>query len=184
MKDHGSHRRRWTLDAMLVTLSLVLSLIESWIPLRLILPVPGIKLGLANIVTLVALYRLSFLDALIILCLRLAIMTGITGITAFFFSLAGGLLALVTMWFLARVQGKWLSLIGVSMGGATAHNMGQVAMASLLLGEPLFLTTYLPPLLLAGLVTGFLTGLAAGPVIRNLDPFPGLDRQDGPQSHS
>ena len=174
MKKQETKIRRLTLDAMLVALALVFSLLERWIPLDLILPVPGIKLGLANIVSLVALVRLTFLDALAILLVRLAIMTSISGLTSLLFAPSGGLLALLVMWALGRGRGKCLSIMGVSMGGAAAHNIGQVAMASLILGEPLFLTIYLPPLLITGLLTGLLTGAAAGPVIRNLGLLPGF----------
>ncbi|HPX93145.1 MAG TPA: Gx transporter family protein [Bacillota bacterium] len=175
MKTKGAQRRRLrrlTLDAMLVSLALVLALVERWIPLELIVPVPGLKLGLANIVTLVALMRLHVTDALAILLVRIMIMSAITGITTMLFSLGGGLLALVVMWLLSFLEGRSLSVIGMSMAGAAAHNIGQVGVASLVLAEPLLLVTYLPPLLITGLLTGVLTGAAAGPVIRNLTALP------------
>lgn len=159
---------RLTLDAMLVALALVLAIVERWVPLELVVPVPGLKLGLANIVTLVALIRLGLADALAILLLRILIMGAITGIPTMLFSLGGGLLALALMWLLSLLEGRILSVIGISMGGAAAHNFGQVAVASLVMGEPLLMVTYLPPLLFTGLLTGILTGAAAGPVIRNL----------------
>lgn len=172
MKESRSKTRRLTLNAILVALALVLSLIERWIPLDLLVPVPGIKLGLANMVTLVALVRLALPDALAILLVRVMIMTGITGITSLLFSLTGGLLALLVMWLLNCLRGKWLSLIGISMAGAAAHNLGQVAVASFILAEPLLLTSYLPPLLLTGLVTGLLTGMGAAPLVRHLEALP------------
>ena len=177
MKGREADRRRLrrlTLDAMLVALALVLALVERWIPLELLVPVPGIKLGLANIVTLVALMRLRVLDAVAILLVRVAIMSAITGVTTMFFSLGGGVLALLLMWLLSFLEGRRLSVIGMSMAGAAAHNLGQVGVASLVLGEPLLLVTYLPPLLITGLLTGVLTGAAAGPVIRNLARLPAL----------
>lgn len=170
--------RRLTLDAMLVSLALVLAIVERWIPLELIVPVPGLKLGLANIVTLVALMRLHVSDAVTILLVRILIMSAITGITTMLFSLGGGLLALLVMWLLSYLEGRSLSVIGMSMAGAAAHNLGQVAVASLVMSEPLLLVTYLPPLLITGLLTGILTGAAAGPVIRNLARLPAL-REDG-----
>jgi len=171
--------RRLTLDAMLVSLALVLAIVERWIPLELIVPVPGLKLGLANIVTLVALMRLQVTDAVTILLVRIMIMSAITGITTMLFSLGGGLLALLVMWLLTFLEGRSLSVIGISMAGAAAHNLGQVSVASLVMREPLLLVSYLPPLLITGLLTGILTGAAAGPVIRNLARLPALYREEG-----
>lgn len=166
--------RRLTLNAVLIALALGLSIVERWIPLDLIVPVPGIKLGLANIVTLFALLRLRPLDAFVILLIRCLVMGAITGPTTLLFSLCGGLLALLLMWLLCRWEGRFFSVIGISLAGAAAHNIGQVAVAGVLLSEPLLLLTYLPPLLLTSLATGLLTGVAALPVIRVFKPIPAV----------
>jgi heptaprenyl diphosphate synthase len=169
MKKHVP-LRQMTVDALLIALALVLSLAERWIPLELVIPIPGIKLGLANVVTLFALLRLSVTDAFVIVLLRSVILGLITGPTTLLFSLSGGLLAWVVMAGLIRWHDIAFSVVGISLAGASAHNIGQVAMASLLLNESLMWVTYLPPLLLTGLVTGTLTGVAAYPLIRR---FPG-----------
>jgi heptaprenyl diphosphate synthase len=166
-----------TLDALLVSLALVLSIVERWIPLELLVPVPGVKLGLANIVTLFALLRLRPADALAILAVRSLALGVISGPTTMLFSFSGGLLALLMMWLLRFGHGRAFSVIGISLAGAAAHNIGQVAVASLILNEPLLLLLYLPPLLLTGLATGTLTGVAAYPVIRR---FPILTGAVGP----
>ena len=153
--------QRLTIDAVLTSLALVLSIVERWIPLDLIIPVPGIKLGLANIVTLFALLRLGPVDALVILVIRSLIMGTISGPMTLLFSLGGGLLAMLTMWLLTHGYGRMFSTIGISLAGAAAHNIGQVFVAGLVLNEPLLLLTYLPPLLLTSLATGTLTGVAA-----------------------
>lgn len=160
--------RRLTRGAMLVSLALVLSLLERLIPLELFIPIPGVKLGLANIVTLFALASLGMRDATVILVLRVGILGLINGPVPFILSAAGGLLSLMVMWILMRGNGRVFTLIGVGMGGAVAHNTGQVLAASLLLGNPALLVTYLPALLLTGLLTGVLTGSAAIPVCRIL----------------
>jgi heptaprenyl diphosphate synthase len=165
--SHDRNRRqirRLTQGAVLTALALVLSIVERWIPLDLIVPIPGIKLGLANIVTLFALLRLSPLDAAIILLIRSLVMGLITGPTTLMFSLAGGTLALLVMWLLSRFEGRAFSLVGISVAGAAAHNIGQISVGVLLLSEPLLYLMYLPPLLLAGLVTGTLTGITAFPI--------------------
>ena len=158
--------QRLTLDALLISLALVLSLVERWIPLELLVPVPGIKLGLANVVTLFAILRLKPGDAVLIVVVRSLILGAISGPTTLLFSLSGGLMAFGLMWLLSRWHDRVCSVIGISLAGAAAHNIGQVAVAGLVLSEPLLLMTYLPPLLLTGLVTGTLTGVAAYPVIR------------------
>ncbi len=163
--------RRLTTDAILLSLALVLAIVERWIPLDLLVPVPGLKLGLANIVSLLALVRLRPLDALAILVTRCLIIGSFTGLTALLFSLTGGLLALGIMWLLKFWEGRVFSLIGISLAGAAAHNIGQIAVAVLLLGEPRLFFTYLPPLLLTSLATGTLTGVAARPLVSR---FPSL----------
>jgi heptaprenyl diphosphate synthase len=164
-----SKLQRLTMDALLISLALVLSLVERWIPLELVIPVPGIKLGLANIVTLFAILRLRPVDAFLIVVVRSLIIGVISGPTTLMFSLAGGLLAFGLMWLLSRWHERVFSVIGISLAGAAAHNIGQVAVAGLVLSEPLLLMTYLPPLLLTGLVTGTLTGVAAYPVVRRFE---------------
>ena len=131
--------RQLTLCAVLTAMALALSYLENFFPLSLAIPIPGIKLGLANIVTLFALYALGPGQALLILLARCLL-------GAVF---AGNMNAL-----------KRLSVYGVSVGGAAAHNCGQVAAAVLTLGNtaPLY---YLPVLLGVSLFTGALTGLIA-----------------------
>jgi heptaprenyl diphosphate synthase len=172
--------RRLTQDAMLVSLALVLAVVERWIPLELLVPIPGLKLGLANIVTLVALLRLRPGDALIILFVRILIMGTITGLTAMLFSLGGGMLALLIMWLLSHWEGRLFSAIGISLAGAAAHNIGQVLVAGLVMGEPLLIVTYLPALLLTAIGTGLLTGVAAVPVLQIFARLPALRQQNTP----
>ena len=172
--------RRVTADAMLVSLALVLAIVERWIPLELIVPVPGLKLGLANIVTLVALLRLRPADAAAILFVRILIMGSITGLTSMLFSLGGGVLALLIMWVLSRWEDQYFSVIGISLAGAAAHNIGQVCVASLVMGEPLLILTYMPALLLTGLGTGILTGAATVPVVRSFARLPALRELNDP----
>ncbi|NLB45618.1 MAG: Gx transporter family protein, partial [Clostridiaceae bacterium] len=85
MNSPSRNIRRLTLDALLISLALVLSLAERWIPLELLVPVPGIKLGLANIVTLFAVLRLKGSDALLIVVTRSLILGAISGPTTLLF---------------------------------------------------------------------------------------------------
>lgn len=158
--------KQLTLCAVLTALALALSYVENFLPLSLAIPLPGVKLGLANIVTVFALYALGAGQALLILLARCFLGAVFAGnLNAFLFSLFGGLAAMGTMALLSRCPK--LSLYGVSMGGAAAHNCGQVAAAMLTLGNaaPLY---YLPVLLVASLLTGAITGFAAGLLFRAL----------------
>ena len=158
--------RELTLCAVLTAMALALSYVESFFPLSLAIPLPGIKLGLANIVTLFALYALGPGQAFMTLlarCLLGAVFAG--NMSALIFSVLGGVTAMAVMILLSRC-GR-LSVYGVSVGGAAAHSCGQVAAAVLTLGNtaPLY---YLPVLLGVSLFTGALTGLIAACLFRAL----------------
>ena len=158
--------KQLTLCAVLTAMALALSYLENFFPLSLAIPIPGVKLGLANIVTVFALYVLGPGQAMLILlarCLLGAVFAG--NMNALIFSLLGGVSAMLVMIGLSR----WRRLLvyGVSVGGAAAHNCGQVAAAVLTLGNtaPLF---YLPVLLGVSLFTGALTGLVTACLFRAL----------------
>ena len=158
--------RQLTLCAVLTAMALALSYLENFFPLSLAIPIPGIKLGLANIVTLFALYALGPGQALLILvarCLLGAVFAG--NMHTQIFSLREGVTAMLVRLGLSRL--RHLSVYGVSVGGAAAHNCGQVAAAVLTLGNeaPLY---YLPVLLGVSLFTGALTGLIAAFLFRAL----------------
>lgn len=148
--------RRLTYCSVLTALALALSVAEGLAPIVVLFPLPGLRLGLANLVTVYALCRLSRRDALLILLVRCFLGALLGGnLSALAFSLSGGLLAFFTMSLLLRLPR--LSLYGVSIAGAAAHNTGQILAAMAVLGSvaPLL---YLPALLLASLVTGAVIG--------------------------
>lgn len=152
--------------ALLISLALVLSYMERFFPLQMLIPLPGIKLGLANIVTLVALQLLGFRNTFFILVLRCvlgAVFGG--GITGLAFSLTGGLLAIGVMGLAAKMP--CFSIYGVSILGATAHNVGQIC-AAMVLMQTVYIAAYLPWLLLVGIFTGFATGAMSAGVLRIL----------------
>lgn len=156
--------KKLALCAVLTALALGLSTLESLFPVSVLVPLPGIKLGLANIVTVFALYRLGGIPALAILiarCLLGAMFAG--NASALLFSLMGGVLAMLTMIVLRRVRG--LSVYGVSIAGAAAHNIGQICAAMVVLGGTAVLG-YLPVLLGVSLITGTLTGFVASLLFR------------------
>lgn len=149
--------RRLTRDALLTALALALSYMESFFPP--LLPLPGVKLGLANIVTVFALDSLCAADAFFILLARCFLGALFAGnASALLFSLLGGLSAFAVMLLLRAL--RRLSVYGVSVGGAAAHNCGQVAAAMLVLGNAAPLG-YLPFLLLVSLFSGTFTGFVS-----------------------
>ncbi|MBQ4090268.1 MAG: Gx transporter family protein [Clostridia bacterium] len=152
--------------AILLSLALVLSYFERFIPLQMLVPLPGVKLGLANIVTLSAMYIMGAKYAyaiLVLRCLMGAMFGG--GITSLSFSMTGGLMALTVMLLSARAP--IFSVYGVSILGAAAHNIGQIC-AAMVLMDSIYIAAYLPYLLIVALFTGFATGGACAGVLRIL----------------
>ena len=163
--DKKSPARRVALAGILGAEALALSWLESLLPAFPFLP-PGAKPGLSNIVTMFALYALGPGQALMILLARCFLGAVFAGnMNALLFSVMGGLTAMIVMILLSRM--RRLSVYGVSVGGAAAHNCGQVAAAVLSLGNPAPLY-YLPILLGVSLFTGALTGLIVGCLFRAL----------------
>lgn len=153
--------KKIALNSLLISLALILSYIESLFPTSLIIPIPGVRLGLANIVTMFALFYLGFVSAMtisVLRCVLAALMFG--GLSSLMFSLSGALLALIIMQVLKYGYNKLFSILGISIGGAAAHNTGQILMASLMMRNTAIFA-YLPILLLAGMVMGFVTAVVA-----------------------
>ena len=161
-----SKTKRLTLCAILIALALALSYTERFIPLQMLVPLPGVKLGLANIVTLMALYLMGSKSAFAVLiprCIFGAVFGG--GITGLMFSLIGGILAMATMALARKIS--IFSIYGVSILGAAAHNIGQI-LAAMVLMNSVYIGAYLPYLLAVALFTGFATGAAGAGVLRAL----------------
>ena len=153
--------RQLALCAVLTALALGLSTLENLFPVTLVIPLPGVKLGLANIVTVFALYQLGPLPALCILAARCLLGSLFAGnASALLFSLLGAMLVMLA---LSRLPG--LSVYGVSIGGAAGHNIGQMAAALITLGNTAVLG-YLPFLLAVSLFTGALTGFVSALLLR------------------
>ncbi|MDD2365742.1 MAG: Gx transporter family protein [Desulfuromonadaceae bacterium] len=143
--------------SLLIALGTSLHLVEMLLPLPL--PLPGVKLGLANIVTLLALYLYGFRDGVTVALLRVflgSLLGGTFLSPAFLLGICGAVVSTAAMALLLR-HTKCFSTIGISMVGAVSHNIGQILAASLLLQSRAVLY-YLPVLLLTGIPTGVFTG--------------------------
>ena len=150
---------------LLVALSMILSYVESLIPA--FVAVPGVKVGLANIVVIFALYTLGPIEALIVSLLRVILSSFLFGsVLSLLYSLSGALLSLGGMILMKKL--KIFSTTVVSVTGGVLHNVGQIFVACLVL-ETDVLLYYLPVLILSGVITGAVIGIIASLVIKRLE---------------
>lgn len=151
--------KKITFLSLMIGYSLILYIIEGFIPNPMIAIFPGAKLGLSNIITLIALMTFGFKDTFIILTVRIILSTIFTGpISYLMFSIGGGYLSLIIMYLFNKMNG--FSIIGISILGAIGHNIGQLLVASLIV-KNIAMTTYLPFMLITSLVTGMFVGLVS-----------------------
>jgi len=154
--------------SMLLSISVVLGIIESFIPIFSGI-FPGVKLGLANIVVVFAIYEMSFKDAIYISILRVVLIgilrTGLFSIT-FFFSLVGAILSIIVM-YLVKNTTK-MSVVGVSVCGSIFHSVGQILVAIIFLSN-VNIIYYLPILLISSIITGVLVGIISDKVINRYE---------------
>jgi heptaprenyl diphosphate synthase len=153
-KHRTDQTRRITLLGLLFALAMVLSVLESLFPVPV--PVPGVRLGLANIVVMFALFYLRRRDALTLVVLKAVFIAATRGVVAGTLSFSGGLCALGVMVLLLTMNDKTTILL-ISILGAIFHNLGQIAAASAIMETVLWI--YLPTLTLSGIVTGFATSV-------------------------
>ena len=156
--------KRLATTAVLVALARILSFVESRIPA--FFPIPGLKLGIANIVTLFAIYRLGIKDALYISLVRVSLASMLFGtLTSFLYALAGGMLSLFVMVLVKKLTP--LTTVAVSVLGGVAHNIAQVTVASIILSTNVVIY-YLPPLLLSGTVAGVAIGIVGALLVKKV----------------
>ena len=157
--------KKLTLMSILLGLALIIFTVEAQIPP--IAPIPGIKLGLANVINLMALYMLGRKEAFTILISRIVLSSIFAGnITGFMYSLSGGLVSFMLISvasFFLKENRMWV----VSVFGAIGHNIGQIMTALFLLKTPQ-LIWYLPILMISAVITGFFTGAAAQITLKQL----------------
>ncbi|OUQ21496.1 heptaprenyl diphosphate synthase [Lachnoclostridium sp. An14] len=150
---------------MLIALAFVFSYIEAMIPIPFL--VPGIKLGLANLVTMVGLYTVGPVGTAVVGVLRV-VLVGFTfgNVFSMWYALSGCILSLICMILLKRC--RRFGILGVSVAGGVAHNIGQLCMAAFVV-ESGSVFAYLPALLVAGVVAGSIIGLLGGLVVERVE---------------
>jgi heptaprenyl diphosphate synthase len=154
--------------AMLTAVAMILSYVEAMLPS---IAIPGVKMGLANIAVVFALYRFGWKEAVAISLIRVVLMSMLfTGVAAMLYSLAGAAVSLILMGLLKKINA--FSAVGVSVAGGVGHNAGQVLLAMWMLetGE---LTYYLPALAISGVISGVLIGLAGGMLVNRMKKVSG-----------
>lgn len=145
-------------------LALIFSYVETLIPIHL--GVPGVKLGLANLIIVVALYKVSIKEAYILSIVRVVLSGFIfANLFSILYSLAGGILSLTVMTILKKREK--FSIVGISMAGGVFHNVGQLIMAAIVL-ESLSIIYYLPVLLVSGVLTGFIIGILSNEMLKRI----------------
>lgn len=151
--------KKIALCGVLTALALALSLAENAIPLGLLVPLPGVKLGLANVVTLICIFTIGAPYALAVSLARVFTVFLMTGnATALAMSLSGAMISLLAMVIAKNCNA--FSIFGVSIIGAAMHNVGQITAACIIM-HSVGIIFYLPILLITAIVTGILTATAA-----------------------
>ncbi len=144
-----------------IALAMIMSYIEALVPLSF--AVPGIKMGLANIVIIFVLYKIGTKEAILVSLIRVILVSLLfSNVMAMAYSIAGAVLSLSVMWILKKTDK--FSFIGVSIAGGIMHNVGQIIMAVILLGTEQ-IALYLPVLIITGTATGVVIGIVSGLVI-------------------
>jgi len=151
---------------ILVCNAILISLLELIIPVPI--PIPGVKLGLGNIITIIAIIFLDLKAVLMMVLLRCIVVAVLSkGIMMMAFSLSGGILSALIMWLVYKKLHNIFSIKGISIVGAIVHNTAQVIVASLILGQMIILY-YLPILLVSSVVTGLITGSISDLTVREI----------------
>ncbi len=145
-------------------LALIFSYVETLIPIHL--GIPGIKLGLANLIVLLVLFKMGTKEAYILTVVRILLAGFLFGsMFSILYSLAGGLVSLTGMWLLKNIDK--FSIVGISMVGGVLHNIGQLVVAGFVL-ETFGVIYYFPVLFVSGTLTGILIGFIAGEMLKRL----------------
>lgn len=163
------HSKKIVLCAIMASCGIIFSYIEFLFPIPI--GIPGVKLGLSNIVSLIILYWLGLPEALIVSSVRVCVSGLLFGnLFSVLYSMGGAFLALLMMYLLKKIS--FISIVGVSIGGGIAHNIGQIIIACLIVNN-INTFLYLPVLIISGTVCGLLVGLVSSCIVKriNIDYF-------------
>ncbi|MCL2681080.1 MAG: Gx transporter family protein [Streptococcaceae bacterium] len=165
--------------AILTAIAIVMGIFENMLP-SFYAFAPGAKMGLANLVMVIAIFTLDWRKVWTMQVLRLLITALFTGFSVFIYSAAGGILSLLFMYAMKALGPKLVSLIGVSVVGGFFHNLGQLATASLFAQTPTVML-YLPWLAFFGLLAGFVIGIGGNMLIHRIKQVKDLFTKESKQ---
>lgn len=159
-----SQNKITALSGVFIALAMILSYLENLIPINV--AVPGVKLGLANLVTIVSLFKLGLKPTIVISIGRIVLSGVLFGnVTVIIYSLAGAFLSILVMYIVKKI--KIFTVTGVSICGAVAHNLGQIIVAALIL-ENANIMYYMLVLAVIGALAGTAIGILSGIILKNI----------------
>ena len=161
-----SNNKRYAINIILVCNAVLLSYIEMLVPIPI--PVPGTKIGFANIIIIIAIAFLNYKDVVFIMIFKCLVSAFLSkGIIVLAFSLTAGFFSATVMWFLYKKAKNIFSVKGISIAGAIVHNTAQIAVASIILKENIMFY-YLPILLFVAVISGFIVGIIGESAIKEI----------------
>ena len=168
-KNNRENLEKMMLVVLIAALAIVLGIIEALLPIKL--PIPGMKLGLANIMVVIGLYYLDIKDMFFVIILKTVLTTLLLGtFSMFFYGFVGAILSYLAMITVFKLGKNQVSLIGVSMLGGIMHNIGQIIVAMILI-QTKAIAYYMMFLLPLGLITGIVVGIIAKITMSRLNEF-------------
>lgn len=168
-KNNRENLEKMMLVVLIGALAIVLGIVESFLPIRL--PIPGMKLGLANIMIVIGLYYLDMKDMFFVIILKTVLTTLLLGtFSMFFYGFIGAILSYICMILAFKVFKNQISLVGISMIGGIMHNIGQIIVAMILI-QTKAIAYYMMFLLPIGLLTGVVVGIVAKLTMSRLNEF-------------
>lgn len=167
--------RKMVLLSVLVSQALVLHVIERMIPVPI--PIPGVKLGLANVISLFTIVIFGWKEAMLVVFLRTTLGSFFGGgISSFLYSFTGGIISTIVMALMYKYFNKVFSIIAISVVGAVFHNIGQIFIASLVVSNA-NLFYWLPVLLISAVITGIFIGITVQLTMKPLQTVLRIDRK-------
>lgn len=171
-----SKTKKLVILAVFAAQAIILSIVEGWFPIPV--PFPGVKLGLANIITIVLLSFFGLKETLAVICIRIFISSLYGGgFVVFLFSLTGGILSTLAMYLALKLGRDNVSLWSVSLLGSIFHNLGQLAVAAAVMKD-LAVFAYLPVLLISAVIMGVFVGITGTFLVNSLQKTRIFNRKD------
>ena len=161
----SNRTKKITMCGLMTALAMIFSYIESLIPIPV--PIPGIKLGIANMAVIVVMFTIGYSEAVLVDILRVVLTSMMFGnFNSFLFSISGAVLSIVVMGILKKTDK--FSEVGISVAGGVMHNAGQI-IAAVFIMETSAIAYYLPVLMISGIITGIVIGIVAALIIRRVE---------------